>query len=102
MRQQRIKEEVGKLLIILRIVHAEAVFESGPDDQFIDQRVALTVYLDPLATAIDNPGGTMNGETTARGRSIGPDHCPLVTSRMNLAVHGQHGDRHFQYDGVDV
>ncbi len=38
----------------------------------------------------------------ARRAAIRTDHGLLVAGRMNLAVHGQHRDRHFQHDGVNV
>src|SRR5262249_21930838 len=46
-REQWIEEEVRKLCIVLRIIHAEAVFGSCPDDEFIDQRIPLSLNLLP-------------------------------------------------------
>ena len=38
-------DQVRELRIVLGIVHAEAVFGSGSDDEFVDQRIAFALNL---------------------------------------------------------
>src|SRR5215467_15917246 len=49
MSQKWIEEEVSELAVVLWVIHAETVFRPGADDQFVDQRVALALYLAPRA-----------------------------------------------------
>src|SRR5207245_2348157 len=102
MRQKWIEKEVGELFVVLWIVHTEAVFEACPDDQLIDQRVALTVHLTPLALTVKFPVLSANRYTLTGGRSIGPDHGVLIAGGMKLAIHCQHGDGNFQHNRVHV
>src|ERR1700720_2039283 len=103
MSQKRIEKEAGKLLVVCWFVHAETVFESGADDQFIDQRVALAVDLPPLAAfAIDGPTETTDRDAPTRGRSICANDRILVIRGMKFSIYCQHSDRHFQHNGIDV
>src|SRR4029077_16129565 len=100
MRQKRIEEEVGKLLVVCWFVHAETVFESGADNQLVDQRVAFAVDLPPLAAfAIDCPGKTTDRNAPTRGRSIRANDRILVIRGMEFSIYCQHRDGYFQHNG---
>src|SRR5712692_4714564 len=102
MSQKRIEKEAGKLLVVCWIVHAETVFESGADDQLIDQRVALAVDLPPIAFALDCPAVAPDRNAPAGGRSICANYRILVARSMKFSIHCQHSDGHFEHNGVDV
>src|SRR5215467_1384422 len=108
MSQKRIEEEVSELAIVLRVIHAEAVFRPGADDQFVDQRVAFALYLLPRAFGLNRiavlylGGRAADGNALARRRPVRPDPRILVAGRMKLAIHRQHSDWYFQHDRVHV
>src|SRR5204862_6047467 len=89
MGQQRIQERVCKLTIVLRIVHTELVFRTGPNDELIDQRIAFTIYLPPLAFAIELTAYTTNGDSLPGSGSVSSNHRVLVSRWVNLAISGR-------------
>src|SRR5215831_9073644 len=100
--QQRIQEKSGKLSIILWVVHAEAVLGTSPDDQFIDQRIALALDLTPLASrsqclahAVHQVGLAAKRDPLASSLTCGAYDLVFVAVRIYFTVDIQHVDWDF-------
>src|SRR5215467_12108964 len=105
MSKKWIEEEVSELAVVLRVIHAEAVFRTSADDQFVDQGVAFALHLAPRAFGLNRiaafrqiGGGAPDRNLLARCRPVRADHCILVGSWMKLTIHRQHRDWHFEHD----
>src|SRR5271165_5280745 len=92
----RVKKEVGKLLVILRLVHAPAILGTDADHQFVDQRVPHSLYLVIRSkagcgvgrVADCNPGpGRRAPDSNRRGGRV---------SRLNFSGLSEHLDGYFE------
>src|SRR5215470_786011 len=102
MRQQWIEEEAGELAVVRRIGDAEQILGTGPNDQFVDQRIPFAVHLLPRTFSADSSIAPADCDPFAIGFTVSSDHRLFLTGSMNLPIYGQHGDGNFQHDRVNV
>src|SRR5205814_8586023 len=85
-RQYGIEEETRKLRVVLRLIHAEAVFGTSPDDELVDEGVTHALHLPEGTEIFLRIWWPAHGYAMARGSGIGADHRLLVSSPVNLAI----------------
>src|SRR5262249_18087009 len=78
------------------------VFGAGPDNQFVDERVAHSLNLTERREVGFILRRTANSDGRARGCAIGADDCLFVGSGVHLSVHREPGDRNLKHDGIHV